>query len=57
MRIEIKTGGKPVKDKDIKALYLIREAMRISTPRMREANAKFALDKYGITVTNRAMRP
>ena len=40
MRIEIKTKT-PVKDKDIKALYLIREALRISTPRMIAANLEF----------------
>lgn len=40
MRIEIKTNG-PIRDNDIKALYLIREAMKISTPRMLEANLKF----------------
>lgn len=40
MRIEIKTKT-PVKDNDIKALYLIKEAMKISTPRMLNANLKF----------------
>lgn len=49
MRVEIKTSGK-IKDKDIKALYLIREAMKISSPRMIEANLKFALGK-NFTVT------
>lgn len=40
MRVQIKTGG-PVKNNDIKALYLIREAIRISTPRMVKANFEF----------------
>lgn len=47
MRIEIKTKT-PVKDNDIKALYLIKEAMRISSDRMREANLNFVLSKYKI---------
>lgn len=49
MRIDIKTKGK-VKDPDIKALYLISEAMKISSPRMRKVNAKFVLAKYGMIV-------
>lgn len=49
MRIEIKTNG-PVKDNDVKALYLINEAMKISTPRMRKANLKFVADKHKIVV-------
>lgn len=42
MRVEIKTNT-PVRDNDVKALYLIREAIRISTPRMLKANFEFAL--------------
>ncbi len=44
MRIEIKTKGR-VKDEDIKAVFLLKHAMKISTPRMRKANIKFALHK------------
>lgn len=51
MRVEIKTNGK-VKDNDIKALYLLREALKISTPRMIKANLDFALGKY-FTLTNK----
>lgn len=40
MRIEIKTKT-PVKDKDIKALYLLKEALKMSSPRMLDANLKF----------------
>ena len=47
MRIDIKTKT-PVKDNDIKALYLIREALRISTPRMIAANLEF----NGLSVTD-----
>lgn len=44
--------GEEVTDPDIKALYLIAEAMRISTPRMRKENLRFVLDshKYKIEV-------
>ena len=41
MRIDIKTGKGRIKDNDIKALYLIREAIRLSSPHMIEANFKF----------------
>lgn len=49
MRIEIKTNG-PVKDKDIKALYLLDEAVKMSTPRMVKHNLKFILDKHKIKI-------
>lgn len=45
MRIEIKTKH-AVKDNNIKALYLIEEAMKISTPRMRKANIEFVRSKW-----------
>lgn len=45
MRIEIKTNGK-VKDPDIKALYLLQEAMKLSTDRMRKANIDFIISKW-----------
>jgi len=44
MRVNIKTNGR-VKDNDIRALYLIAEAMKISTPRMKRANLRFFNDK------------
>lgn len=47
MRIEIKTNGK-VKDNDIRALYLLREAMKLSSDRMKLANLNFALKDYVI---------
>lgn len=40
MRVNIKTKG-PVKDNDVKALLLIKEALRISSPHMRKANVEF----------------
>jgi len=45
MRIDIKTNG-PVKDPDIKALYLLKKALEISTPRMVQANLKFAIESF-----------
>ena len=44
MRIEIKTAA-PVRDDDVRALYLIKKAMEISTPRMRQANLDFVLNR------------
>ncbi len=41
-------NGEEITDPDIKAIYLLVEAMRISTPRMRRENLKFVLDRYGI---------
>lgn len=49
MRVEIKTKS-PVRDNDIKALYLIKKAMELSSSdKMRLANLKFAIEKYGLT--------
>jgi hypothetical protein len=45
MRIEIKTKS-PVKDNDIKALYLIRKALEISSPHMVVANVKFSVESF-----------
>ena len=45
MRVDIKTNG-PVKDNDIKAFYLLREALKISTPRMVYANLRFAVESF-----------
>lgn len=49
MRVNIKTKG-PVKDNDIKALYLIDQAMKLSSDRMRGANLEFAVSKYGYSI-------
>jgi hypothetical protein len=51
MRVEIKTNGK-VKDKDIKALYLMEYAMRLSSNKMRQANLDFINAKW-----NRKLNP
>ncbi len=49
MRIDIKTKGR-IKDNDIKALYLINEAMKLSSDKMRKANLKFVASKYKMVV-------
>lgn len=49
MRVDIKTKT-PVKDPDIKALYIINEGMKKSTARMREANLRFVAESYGFTI-------
>jgi len=46
MRVNIITKGK-VKDKDIRALYLLQHALDASTPRMKIVNLSFIADKMG----------
>lgn len=46
MRIEIPTGGKAVKDPDIKALYLLDKALQMSTDKMIAANLRFIMSKH-----------
>jgi hypothetical protein len=45
--------GEEITDPDIKAVYLITEALRISTPRMRKVNLDFVLSKYHFKVENK----
>ena len=45
MRIEIKTNS-PVRDNDIRALYLMQKAMEISSPKMKEANMRYIAEKH-----------
>ncbi len=45
MRIDIKTKSK-IKDPDIKALYILDYALKLSTDRMRKANIEFILSKW-----------
>jgi hypothetical protein len=47
MRIEINTNGKPVTDKDVRAIYEIAHALDNSTPRMKLVNLRFFVDKLG----------
>ncbi len=44
MRIEIKVPF-VVNDNDLRAMLLIKHAMEISTPRMRQANLDFILNR------------
>lgn len=50
MRIQIKTK-KPIKDEDLRAIYLLSEAFKISTPRMLPHNLNFILGRYGLKVS------
>ena len=57
MRINIKTNG-IVKDKDVKAVYLLDYALsKLSTKRMLKANLDFVLGKYGFKVTKEPSWP
>jgi len=47
MRIDIKTKGK-VSDPDVRALYIIEYAMKISSPKMRSANISFIKSKWKV---------
>lgn len=46
MRINITTNGKPIKDPDIKALYVLDYAMQLSTDKMLKANLEFVISKW-----------
>jgi hypothetical protein len=50
MRIEIKTKS-PVRDNDIKALYLLKKALELSSPHMIKANLNFVLERENIKVS------
>ena len=47
MRIEINTNGKLVTDKDVRALYMILNALNNSSPHMKLENLRFFADKLG----------
>lgn len=46
MRINIPTGGKPIKDRDIRAIFVLDYAMKLSTDKMLKANLEYAIDKW-----------
>lgn len=50
MRIEIETQSKKVIDRDVRALYIFREAIKTSTPLMLKANLQFILDQLGVVM-------
>ena len=55
MRIDIKTKT-AVKDRDIRALYMMVAAMESSTPRMREHNLRFIADHYGFELSDKNVK-
>lgn len=46
MRIEIPTNGKPVKDPEIKGLYVLDKAMQMISDKMLKASLDYCIDKY-----------
>jgi len=54
MRIEIKTNGKPVTDRDVRALYMILNALNNSSPHMKLVNLQFFADKLGYKLVPKA---
>lgn len=47
MRINIKIKGKKIKDRDIKALYIIRYALESIEPRMIKPTLDFFNNRHG----------
>lgn len=47
MRIEIKTNGKPVTDRDVRVLYMIWNALNNSSPHMKLENLRYFADRTG----------
>ena len=56
MRIEINTKGKPVSDKDVRALYIIAHALDNSTNRMKVENIRFFVDRLGYLLVKKRLR-
>jgi len=53
MRININTNGKPLKDADVRALYLLLYALDSSTPKMKIANLRYIADRFGYDITKK----
>lgn len=53
MRVEIKTKGKPITDKDVRALYIIGYGLNESSSDMKLENLKFFVDKMGYNLTRK----
>ena len=47
MRINIKTNGKRITDKDVRALYIILNGLNTGSERMKKAHLDFFADKLG----------
>ena len=52
MRVDIKTNG-PVRDKEIRSLYVLNAGMQIGSERMREHNLQYIADKYGFMLVKK----
>ncbi len=53
MRINIETD-KPVKDKDLKAMYILGYAFELVSKRMIKATLGFFVDKYGFKLVDKS---
>lgn len=56
MRVDIKTNGR-IKDPDIRALYLLKAALEMSTGRMVKANLKFAVESFNSSKSKHLKSP
>jgi len=55
MRLDIKVNGKPITDRDIRALYAINHALKVlSTPRMMIHNLAWFADELGLKLVPKA---
>lgn len=50
MRINVPTNGKPVKDVDVRALYVISCALELCSRRMILPTLAFFAERYGYTL-------
>ena len=50
MRIEIKTKGKRITDRDVRALYMILNALNNSSSHMKVENLRFFAEKLGYEI-------
>jgi hypothetical protein len=53
MRIDIKTKGARLVDKDIRALYLLIYALDNSTPKMKTHNLAYVADRNGFKLVKK----
>lgn len=53
MRINIKTKAR-IKDKEIKALYVISAGMKLVSPRMIKPTLEFIVGRYGYKIQSHA---
>lgn len=53
MRINIDTKGKPLRDADVRALYILLYALDTSTPKMKIANLRYLADRFGYDIVKK----